>query len=71
MKNIITRHPYDGCWSLLWSVILTMLQNKERTGLMFMMPKISTVVLKTSYWYPLDEIHRASEVNIYLNVLKT
>ena len=23
----------------------------KRTGLTFMMPKISTVVLKTSYWY--------------------
>ena len=23
----------------------------QRTGLTFMMPKISTVVLKTSYWY--------------------
>ena len=51
MKNIITGHPYDGCWSWLWSVILTMLQNMQQTGLTFMMPKISTIVLKTSYWY--------------------
>ena len=29
---------------------LTRLQNMERTGLVFMMPKMSTVFLKTSYW---------------------
>ena len=51
MKNIITGHRYDGCWSCLSLAILTRLQNMEQTRLMFLMPKISTVVLKTSYWY--------------------